>query len=123
MRIAFFVNSIADEYPRYTTTLLALSANSRDHDVVYITPSDFVLRADDTLNVVAHRLADRKFQKVQTLHEFLQSDETKPEIMDVTEIDVIVLRNDPSNDFEERPWAAQAGPMFGQLAADRGCWL
>lgn len=120
MRIAFYVNSIADEYPRYTTTLLALAATARGHEVVYIAPGDFVLRPDDTLKVVAWKLPDRKFQKVETLHKALQSDETTRETMDVTDIDVIMLRNDPSRDHDEHPWAAHAGPMFGRLAAARG---
>ena len=33
------------------------------------------------------------------------------------EIDVIFLRNDPSQDAAERPWAAHVGAMFGRLAA------
>ena len=51
MRIAFFVNSIAGESPHFTTTTLALAALGRGHDVCYVTPSDFVLRADDSLDV------------------------------------------------------------------------
>ena len=119
MRIAFFVNSISSEYPRYTTTLLGLAARARDHDIYYLTPNSFVLRADDTLSVKVRKIPDRKFQKVQTFHEALQN-ETSIETLDVTELDVIVLRNDPSKDYEERPWAAQVGPMFSRLAADRG---
>ena len=119
MRIAFFVNSISSEYPRYTTTLLGLAARARDHDIFYITPEGFVLNPDDTMSVVVRKVPERKFQKVQTFHEAVQN-ETTPETLDVTELDVIVLRNDPSKDYEERPWAAQVGPMFGRLAAERG---
>ena len=31
MRIAFFVNSIEDEFPHYTTTVLAFAALNRGH--------------------------------------------------------------------------------------------
>ena len=120
MRIAFFVNSIEDEYPRFTTTVFALAALSRGHQVCYITPGDFVLRDDDTLHASVLNLPDKTFKKVETLHKALQSDETRRETIDITEIDVLMLRNDPSQDAETRPWAAQAGPMFGRLAADRG---
>ena len=119
MRIAFFVNSISSEYPKYTTTLLGLSARARDHDIYYIRPDGFVLNPDDTLSVIVRKVPDRKFQKVKTFHEAVQS-ETTVDTIDVTELDVIVLRNDPSKDYEERPWAAQIGPMFGRLAAERG---
>jgi glutathione synthase len=42
------------------------------------------------------------------------------ETIDVAEIDVLFLRNDPSQDAADRPWAAYVGAMFGRLAADRG---
>ena len=57
MLIAFFVNDLADEYPRYTTTLLAYEAARRGHEVCYITPGDFVLSPDDVMRVHA-RFAD-----------------------------------------------------------------
>ena len=40
--------------------------------------------------------------------------------MDVSEIDVLMLRNDPSQDAADRPWAANIGTIFGRLAAARG---
>jgi glutathione synthase len=120
MRIAFFVNSIEGEYPHYTTTVLALSALSRGHDICYITPGDFVLRPDDRLMVRALSLPGSSYKKPETLHKDLQGDDTKTETIGVGEIDVIFLRNDPSQDAAERPWAAYVGAMFGRLAADRG---
>jgi glutathione synthase len=41
-------------------------------------------------------------------------------VTDVSDIDVLFLRNDPSLDVAERPWATHVGAMFGRLAADRG---
>ncbi|OSP54836.1 glutathione synthetase [Pseudoruegeria sp. SK021] len=120
MRIAFFVNSIKDEHPHFTTTVFALAALARGHEVCYITPGDFVLREDDTLHACVLTLPRRTFKKAETLHKALHSDETTREVIDITEIDVLMLRNDPSQDAETHPWAAQAGPMFGRLAADRG---
>lgn len=120
MRIAFFVNSIEGEYPHYTTTVLAFSALSRGHDICYVTPDDFVLRPDDSLMVRALTLPGSNYKKPETLHKDLQGDDTKTETINVNEIDVIFLRNDPSQDAAERPWAAYIGAMFGRLAADRG---
>lgn len=120
MRIAFFVNAIEDEHPRFTTTVFALAALSRGHQVCYMTPGDFVLRADDTLHVSVLNLPDKTFKKVETLHKALQSTEATRETIDVAELDVIMLRNDPSQDADKQPWAAHAGPMFGRLAVDRG---
>lgn len=120
MRIAFFVNSIEDETPHYTTTVLALSALSRGHDICYVTPGDFVLRPDDSLMVRALTLPNANYKKPETLHKDLQGDKSVIETIDVAEIDVLFLRNDPSQDAAERPWAAQVGTVFGRLAAARG---
>jgi glutathione synthase len=120
MRIAFFVNAINHEFARYTTTVFALAAVLRGHEVCYITPGDFVLRADDTLHVNVLKLPGKTYKKVETLLKALQSDEATRETIGITDIDVLMLRNDPSEDAEQRPWAAHAGPMFGRLAAERG---
>lgn len=120
MRIAFFVNSIEGETANYSTTHLALAALNRGHDICYLTPADFVLRPDDSLAVRALTLPSANYKKAETLHKDLQGGETTIETMDVTEIDILLLRNDPSEDAAERPWAANVGAIFGRMAAARG---
>jgi glutathione synthase len=120
MRIAFFVNSIKGETANYSTTHLALSALSRGHDICYLTPGDFVLRPDDSLGVRALTLPASNYKKAETLFKDLQGKETKIETLDVSEIDILLLRNDPSEDSADRPWAAHVGAVFGRLAAARG---
>jgi len=119
MRIAFFVNSIKGESPKYTTTVLALAALMRGHEVCYVTPEDFVLCPDDSLAIRALIPPSGNYKKASTFFKAIQSDgETKR--FDVSEIDVLFLRNDPSLDAAERPWAAHVGTLFGRLAAARG---
>lgn len=123
MLIAFFVNAMEDEYQRYTTTLLAHEAHRRGHDICYVTPGDFVLGADDTIKVHARllpapasggprRSIERFFKDVQAI--------ARTRSIQVTDIDVLMLRNDPSRDAIDRPWAQVAGIQFGRLAAQRG---
>lgn len=119
MRIAFFVNSIKGESPNYTTTVLALAAVMSGHEVCYVTPGDFVLSPDDSLAVRALTLPGAKYKKATTLYKDLR-DKGEVKRLDVTEIDVLFLRNDPSLDATERPWAANVGTLFGRLAAARG---
>lgn len=120
MRIAFFVNSIKGESPNYSTTHLALCALSRGHEIYYVTPGDFVLRPDDSLVIRALCLPARNYKKAETLFKDLQGKETTITTLDVSEIDVLMLRNDPSEDAADRPWAAHVGAVFGRLAAARG---
>lgn len=120
MRIAFFVNSIEGETASYSTTHLALAALNRGHQICYLTPADFVLRPDDSLAVRARVLPKDRYKKAETLFKDLQGEETRIETLDVTELDVLLLRNDPSEDAADRPWAANVGVVFGRMAAERG---
>lgn len=119
MRVAFFVNSIKDESPRYTTTILALATLMRGHEICYLTPEDFVLCPDDSLAVRCLTPPSTNYKKGETFLKALQSvGEVKR--INIDEIDVLFLRNDPSLDAVERPWAAHTGTLFGRLAAERG---
>lgn len=120
MRVAFFVNSIEDETPNFSTTALALAALGRGHEICYVTPADFVLRADDSLRVRGRTLPASSYKKTETLFKDLVSDKANVEKFDISEIDVLFLRNDPSQDANDRPWAANIGVIFGRMAAQRG---
>jgi glutathione synthase len=120
MMIGFFVNDLEREYENYTTTVLAHQATSRGHRVCYITPSDFVLNSDDTLSVHGRFLPKRKYKDRGDFFETLNDSEAiKIERLDVTEIEVLMLRNDPSIDAQT-PWAMEAGILFGREAVKRG---
>jgi glutathione synthase len=120
MRIAFFVNSIESEEVGFTTTALAMGAVARGHDVYYVAPGDFVLRPDDSLMVRATVVPAAKYKDPQAFHDAFQRKDAQIQTIDVRDLDVIFLRNDPSLDSEDRPWAAHIGVMFGRLASERG---
>ncbi len=119
MLIAFFVNDFEREYAGYATTVLAHQAASRGHRVCYITPEDFVLRPDDSLCVHARFAPKKKYKDREDFFTTLMSNSAKSEAVDMADIDVLMLRNDPSIDFD-RPWAMEAGILFGREAAKRG---
>ena len=119
MLIAFFVNDLDREFAGYTTTVLAHRAASRGHGVCYVTPGDFILRSDDSLHAHARFLPQRKYKDRQDFFDTLKSPKTKVEPVDMGDVDVLMLRNDPSID-SDRPWAMEAGILFGREAAKRG---
>ncbi|MBB6468755.1 glutathione synthase [Aminobacter lissarensis] len=120
MRIAFFVNSVVNETVGYTTTILALTATQRGHSVVYVEPGDFILRPDDSLAVSVVVVPDTPYKTPDKLFEALQEAARQKKTFAIGDIDILFLRNDPSLDATDRPWAANAGIMFGRLAAERG---
>src|SRR5690606_18950541 len=42
------------------------------------------------------------------------------ETVELTTMDVVMLRNDPAADAVDRPWAITAGVSFGRLLAEAG---
>ena len=120
MIIGLFVNDLEREYENYTTTVLGHQAAERGHRVCYITPSDFVLNADDTLFVHGRFLPKRKYKGRGEFFKTLKDPKAiKIERLDVTDIDALMLRNDPSIDVQT-PWAMEAGILFGREAVRRG---
>lgn len=120
MRIIFFVNSIESETPGYATTFLAHAAAARGHSVAYAAPGDFILRPDDSLAISAVVVPQATYKTPEKLYAALQDAAAARKTFDASEVDVIFLRNDPSLDATDRPWATSAGIMFGRLAAERG---
>lgn len=119
MLIAFFVNDMEREHPNYTTTVLAHRATLRGHRVCYLTPSDFALK-DETLSVHARFAPRRKAKDHTAFFEAMQKVAGKTEAIDIAEVDVLMLRSDPSLDAQTTPWAADIGILFGREAAKRG---
>ena len=120
MLIAFFVNDMEREFPGYTTTVLAFEAHKRGHGVCYVTPDDFLLTPDDQLHVHGRFLPKKKFKDREEFFKALRGIGNKTRQLDMDEIDVLMLRSDPSLDAQTMPWAAEVGILFGREAAKRG---
>lgn len=119
MRIAFVVNDVQTEVADYTTTLLALTAVNRGHDVFYINVGDFSLNLDN--HTYAHAIIPTKIHH-RSSHVFLKEiqNQTSREIINVDDLDVLMIRNDPSLDAISRPWARMAAINFGRFAMQHG---
>ena len=125
MLIAFFVNDMEREFAGYTTTVLAYEAASRGHRVCYVTPSDFVLNPDDSLCVHGRFPPKKKYKDRPEFFATLIGKTTKVEAVDMAEVDVLMLRNDPSIDAQanavgdgrRHPVRARGGQARGDRAS------
>ncbi|MGH2772705.1 MAG: glutathione synthetase [Actinomycetota bacterium] len=118
MKIAFVVNDVTTEKAQYSTTRLARAASAMGHDVFYIGTDEFAFDADDAVSARAHRAPKSK----APLKDYLTAIQKESAIkrIDLGELDAVMLRNDPADDFVEHPYRQSAGIVFGQLAAGRG---
>ena len=118
MTIAFVINDYTREEPAFTTTRLALQALQMGHTIYYIAVEDFSYTVCGKMGAHARRAPDKKFRSPKIfMHEVFKEPKV---LITSSDIDVLLLRNDPSADLEERPWAQYAGIVFGQLAKKDG---
>ena len=62
------------------------------------------------------------YKKVETLHKALQGDGTRIETIDVREIDVLMLRNDPSLGTAGDPGRPMRGRCSDGWRSRAACW-
>ena len=120
MKIAFFINDIKTEEFGYTTTRLAFDAHNRDFEVFYITPESFALDPDKMVRARAILPPKRKYKSRESFIKDLQGSKAGHERISVGELDILMLRNDPSSEPPVRSWAAQAGTLFSRAAQSQG---
>lgn len=118
MKIGFVINQMPKELAVFTTTGMALAALRAGHQVYYMSVGDFVYLEQGKVGAHVRSVPNYNFENVQ---DFLKSVLTIEKIrMDLSELDILWLRNDPAADLGKRDWAQDAGMIFGQLAQMQG---
>ncbi|APZ93539.1 glutathione synthetase [Fuerstiella marisgermanici] len=120
MKIGFVVNDVMTEQAVFTTTRLAMTAVNMGHKCYVLGVGDFVYAPDGSIHARARSVSGASYDSLKDYLEELQGPETETETITVDDLDVLLLRNDPSDDAAERAWAQTSGILFGQLAAARG---
>jgi glutathione synthase len=120
MRIGFVVNDVDTEQAAYTTTRLAMCAVNLGHQAFTLGVADFVYKPDGSIFANARSAEGSEYDSLTTFLSELQADDAPIEQIRVDDLDVLLLRNDPSEDKAERAWAQTSGILFGQLAVRRG---
>jgi glutathione synthase len=119
VRVALFVNDVATEIPEYTTTRLARAASQGGHEVWYVGAGDIEYEPDESMRA---RGRPAEWLDGDGLDSFLTRVQETEEVghVPLEEFDAVMLRNDSIADMQERPWAVNAGVLFGQVLSDRG---
>jgi len=120
MRIGFVVNDIRTEDPNYTTTRLAMEAVNRGHESWLVGTGDLAFDPDDHVRARARSVSKTKYKSLKAFLEELRGPKGRSERMTVDDLDVLILRNDPSADQGRRSWAQMSGINFGRAAMRRG---
>jgi glutathione synthase len=120
IRIGFVVNDIQTEMAGYSTTRLALSALARGHEAWVMGAADFVFDTDDRVHANARMAPKRNYKAGKAYLADLLGDNGRYAKICVDELDVLLLRSDPSVETGSRAWAQSAGIVFGRAAMRSG---
>ena len=120
MRIAFVVNDVKTEEGKFTTSRLGQAALSRGHEVWVISVGDLAYDADGQVRARATSVPKTKYTSSEAYTSDLQSTRAIKQRITVDDLDVLMLRNVPSDDLIARPWAATIAIEFARLAMQHG---
>lgn len=121
MRVGFFVNDVKTEEPGYTTIRLAMAALNLGHAIWLMGAGDLAYDPDGRIRARARTVPKSKYlHSDKFLADLHAPKKCITERISVDDLDVLMLRNDPSVDAETRSWAQAIGIIFGRAAMRRG---
>jgi glutathione synthase len=121
MRIGFVVNDVRTEEPGFTTTRLAHEAHRQGHEVFLTGVGDLTYDPDEFIRARARSApAGRNYKTPESYLADLQGKKSHQDRITIDDLDVLMLRNVPSDDYLRRPWAATAAAEFGRVAMRHG---
>ena len=108
MRLGIVVNDVKTELSDYTTTLLAMEATNLGHEVLYMSVADFAYDTDESTHAYISTVPEQEYRSAHAYLTDLQGSSARTERISLDTLDVLLLRNDPAQDVNERPWARLA---------------
>jgi len=114
MKICFVLNDVATEKNGTSTALMAM-AHQRGHEVYAMGVGDFNFHHDRPISINSTQVPkNTKTKSPAKFLEALQSDKAHKKQIDSTKLDVLFIRNNPTEE-EGRQWAEQSGVAFGRM--------
>ncbi|MDH3592536.1 MAG: glutathione synthase [Planctomycetota bacterium] len=120
MKIGFVVNDIKSEEAGFTTSRLATEAVNRGHTTWVMGVGDLAYDPDERIHARATSVPKTKYKDSTTFLQDLHGKNAVKERIVVDDLDVLMLRNVPSDDIIKKPWAATIAAEFGRVAMRRG---
>lgn len=120
MRICMIVNDVQTEKTVFTTVYLGMRMHNHGHEVYFTGVSDLAYYPDGYMGATGRRAPGKTYKTSKTYLRAVQGEDALVEKVKATDLDVLLLRNDPAGESEGREWARNAALIFGQLALRHG---
>lgn len=122
IKIGVVVNGIDTlDIGESTILMTAVEAINRGHKVYFMGVGDLSYDRDEQISAIAAYANGKEYSNSEEyLKALKESYEEKPHNLSVSDLDVLMLRNDPSLEPPERSWAQSIMLDFGMLATQHG---
>lgn len=119
MKICFVLSDIKTEKPQ-TSVLMIHKAQLRGHEVYVMGVGDFIFHQEDKIGLRAKKIPPKlKEKNLQKFWEKIQVD-VKPKPIDSQQMDVLFLRNNPTEETGDREWAKHSALAFARMIQQNG---
>ncbi len=120
MKICFVINDIATENCG-TTVFIMHEARKRKHQVYVMGVGDFCYTHERELSINSIYIPKTLTPKdPKEFLEMLKSDKAKTQTITAQDLDVMFIRNNPTEEDSGRHWAEQSGVAFGRMIQQQG---
>jgi glutathione synthase len=120
MKIGFVVNDIRTEEAGYTTTRLSMEAVNLGHQVWTMGVGDLAYDQDENIRARARTVNKSRYKSQESYLAELKGVKARRERITLDELDVLMLRNVPSDDIGSRSWATGIASEFGRIVMRHG---
>jgi len=120
MKIGFVVNDIRTEEAGYTTTRLSMEAVNLGHQVWTMGVGDLAYDQDENIRARARTVNKSRYKSQEIFLAELKGVKARRERITLDELDVLMLRNVPSDDIGSRSWATGIASEFGRIVMRHG---
>lgn len=120
MKICFVLNDVENETPG-TSVIILRKAHQRGHDVYVMGVADFIFYRDKGVLLRCKKIPKNiTDSSVDDFWNAVKKDAHQREILPCTEMDIVFLRNNPTEEATGRSWAEHSGISFGQMIKKQG---
>lgn len=120
MKICFVISDVATE-PVGTSVVLMRKAHQRGHEVYVMNVGGFNFYQGAPIKLTSKLIPkDLKYKTSQEFWEQVQDEELEWKLQDSSKIDVVFLRNNPTEETNSRHWAEHSGISFGRMLQEQG---
>lgn len=120
MKICFVISDIKTEACG-TSVVILKKAHERGHTVYVMSVGDFIFQRDESIKLRCKKIpTSLEGETVEEFWEQVQDDKLKAKAVSSTAMDVVFLRNNPTEETSDRHWAEHSGIAFARMIQQSG---